>query len=184
MIENPNRNFPKFLTNCTVSRSNRQLFRLIIKAVLCSEVKRIFDVEMPMHFSLQMTAVNMTVSMLQLLLLTAVTQASGALTDSTLTTDQLHTDLCVWSVAHRHFAPARPLGVSMPRTTPDVARRPLSDPLPQRDDLQTVSVLLGKLHEGTRWPIELFRPSRDDTADTLVSQHSYILFVWNEGASN
>jgi len=38
---------------------------------------------------------------------------------------------------------------------------------------------MGKLHEGTRWPIELFRPSRDDTADTSVLQHSYILFVWN-----
>jgi len=117
-------------------------------------------------------------------LLTAVTQASVALIDSTLTTAKLHTVLCVWSVAHRHFAPARPLSVPMPRTTPDVARSPLSDPLSQRDDLQTVSVLLGKLHEGTRWPIELFRPSGDDTADTLVSQHSYILFVWNEGASN
>jgi len=47
-----------------------------------------------------------------------------------------------------------------------------------------VSILLGKLHEGTRWPIELFRPSGDDPADTSVLQHSYILFVWNgEGSS-
>jgi len=106
-----------------------------------------------MHFSLQMTEADKTISMLQLLLLTAVTQALLALTDSTLTSHQLHIFLVVWTVAHRHFAPARPLVVSMPRTTPNVARRALSDPLPQTDDLQTVSVLLGKLHEGTRWSI-------------------------------
>jgi len=115
-----------------------------------------------------------------LMLLTAVTLADVVLTDSTLTTDQLHTVLCVWTVANRHFAPGRPLVLSMPRTTPDVSRNALSDPLPQRDDLQTVDQLLGKLHEGTRWPIELFRPSGDDTADTSVLHHSYILFVWNE----
>jgi len=76
--------------------------------------------------------------------------------------------------------------VSLPSTKPEVARSALSDPLPQRDDLQTVNVLLGKLHEGTRWPIELFRPSGDETADTSVLQHSYILFVWNgeEGSLN
>jgi len=49
-----------------------------------------------------------------------------------------------------------------------------------------VSLLLGKLHEGKRCPIELFRPSGDDTADTPVLQQSYILFVWNgeEGSLN
>jgi len=121
---------------------------------------------------------DIAVSML-LFLLTAVTQASV-----TLTTDQLHTVLCVWTVAHRHFAPASPLVVSVPRTTPDVSRSALRDPLPQRDELQTVNVLLGKLHEGTRWPIELFRPSGDDTADTSVLHHSYILFLWNEKAGS
>jgi len=118
-------------------------------------------------------------SMLQLLLLTAVTQAVVALTHNTLTTDQLHTVLWVRTVAHRHLAPGRPLVVSMPRTTLDVARSPLCDRLPQTDDLQTVSVLLGKLHEGTRWPIELFRTSGDETAGRSVLQHSYILFVSN-----
>ena len=127
----------------------------------------------------------MTVSMLLLLLLlTAVTQAALALTHSTLTTDQLHTVLCVWTVAHRHFSPGRSLVVSLPRTTPDVARTALNDPLPQRDDLQTVNAILGKLHEGTRWPIELFRPTADDIADRSVLQHSYILFVWNEEADS
>ena len=137
-----------------------------------------------MHFSLQMTAANMTVSTLQLLLLTAVTQAAVALTDIPLTTDQLHTVLCVWTVGNRHFAPARTLVVSMPRRTPYVPSSALSDPLTQTDDLQTVSVLLGKLHEVTRWPIEMFRPSGGDTADTSVLQHSYILFVWNEEAGS
>ena len=84
-----------------------------------------------------------------MLLLAAVTQAAVALTDSTLTTDHLHTVLCVWTVAHRHFAPGRPLVVSLPRTTPNVTHSALSEPLQQRDDLQTVNVLLGKLHEGT-----------------------------------
>jgi len=132
--------------------------------------------------SLQITAADMTLSMLHLLLLTAVTQAAIALTSNTLTTDQLHTVLCMWTVAHKHFAPAKPLVVSIPRTIPDVERSPLSENLPQRDELKTVSVLLGKLHEGTRWPIELFRPSGDDTAYKPVLQHSYILFVWREGA--
>ena len=98
---------------------------------------------MLMHFYLQMAATDMAVSML--LLLTAVTQPAVALTDSMLTTDKLHTVLCLSTVAHRHFAPARHLIVSMPRTMSDVACSPLSDPLPQTDDLQTVSVLLGKL---------------------------------------
>ena len=134
-----------------------------------------------MHFYLQMEGTDMAVSML---LLTVVAQAAVAVTDSTLTTDQLHTVLCVGTVAHRHFAPGRPLVLSLPRTNPNVARRALSEPLSQRDDLQTVNVILGKLHQGTRWPIELFRPRSDDTADTSVLHHSYILFVWNEeGAS-
>jgi len=113
-----------------------------------------------------MSVANTAVSML--LLLTAVTQALVAMTDSTLTTDQLHTVLCVWTVAHRYFAPGRPLVVLLPHTKTDVAHRALINPLPQRDDLQTVNVILGKLHEGTRWPIELYRPSGDDTADTSV----------------
>jgi len=105
-----------------------------------------------MHFSLQITEADMTLSMLQLLLLTAVNQAAVALTPNTLTPDQLHIALCVWTVAHRHFASASPLIVSMLRIKPD-ARSALSDPLPQRDELQTVRLLLGKLHEGTIWPI-------------------------------
>ena len=93
-----------------------------------------------MKFSLQMAAANTYVRIL-LLLLTAITQAAVALTVSTLTTDQLHTVLCVWTVVHRHFAPGRPFVVSLPRTTPDVARSALSEPLTQRDDLHTVNVL-------------------------------------------
>ena len=130
-----------------------------------------------MHFSLQMAVANKVFSML--LLLTAVTRDPLSLTDITLTTDQLHTVLCVWNVAHRHFAPARSLVVSMPRTSPDMISSPLSDPLTQTDNLQMVSVLLAKLHEGTRWPIELIRPSGDDTSNRPVLQHSYFLFVWN-----
>jgi hypothetical protein len=129
-----------------------------------------------------MSGADRAVSML--LLLTAVTQAAVVLTDSTLTTDQLHTVLCVWTVAHRYFTPGRPLVVSLPNTISNVTRSALSDPLQQRDDLQTVNVILEKLHEGTRWPIELFRSSGDDTSDTSVLHHSYILFVWNERASS
>jgi len=135
-----------------------------------------------MQFSLQVAGDDMSIKML--LLLTSVTQAAVALTDSTLTTDQLQTVLCVWTVAHRHFVPAKPLVISLPRTTPDVARSALSDPLPQSDELQTVQFILGKLHEETRWPIELFRPSGDNTADTSILHHSYILFLWNEEASS
>ena len=126
----------------------------------------------------------MSVSILLLLVLNAVTQADVALRDSTLTTHQQQTVLCVWSVAHRHFLPGRPLVVSLPRRTSEIARRDFSDPLPQRDDLLTANFILGKLHDGTRWPIELFRPSGDDTADTSDLHHSYILFVWNEEVSS
>jgi len=132
---------------------------------------------MPMHFSLQMAEADKSVSML--LLLTAVTQAAVPLTLNNLTTDQLHTVLCLWTVAHRQFAPGRPLVVSLPRTTPDVAPSAISEPLTQRDDLETVNALLGKLHEGTRWPIELFRSSGGAIADSSVLHHSYILFLWN-----
>ena len=100
-----------------------------------------------MNFSLQMAAADMFATMLYMLLLTAVTQAAVPMTDSTLPTDQLHTVLCEWTVARRHFAPGRPLVVSLPRTTPDVAHSAFSAPLAQTDGLQTVSVILGKLHE-------------------------------------
>ena len=137
------------------------------------------------RFPLQMSANHMALSLLLLLLLlTAVTPAAVALTHSTLTTDQLHTVLCVWTVANRHFAAGKPLVVSLPRTTPDVVRSDLSDPLPQKDDLQTVNFILGKLHEGRKWAIKLFRPNVDDIADTSVLHHSYILFVWNEEGSS
>ena len=145
-----------------------------------------YNFYMIMHSYLQMERSDMAVSMLLLLLLllNAVTQAAVALRDSTLTTEQLHTVLCVWTVAQRHFAPGRPLVVSLPRTTTDVARKALNDPLPQRDNPQLVNVILRKLQEGAIWPIELFRPNRDDTADTSVLHHSYILFVWNEEGSS
>ena len=101
---------------------------------------------MLMHLFLQMAAADMAVSMLLLLLLTTVNQAAVALTTNTLTSDQLHTVLGLLTVTHRHFAPGNTLVVSMPRTRPDVARSVLSDPLQQRVDLQTVSVLLGNIY--------------------------------------
>ena len=114
--------------------------------------RRIFY--MKMHFFLPVAGADMAVSMLLLLLLlTSATQAAVLLRDKTLTTQQLQTVLCVWTVAHKHFAPGRPLFVSLPRTTPDVTHRDISDPLSQSDGLQTVNCILGKLHEGTRWPI-------------------------------
>jgi len=137
---------------------------------------------MPMHFSLQMGETEMFVSML--MLLTALSLAASALTDMTLITDQLHTVLCVWTVAQRYFPPGKPLVLSMPQTTPDVARRALSDLLPLSDELWMVNGILRMLNEGTRWPIELFRPNGDESADTSVLHHSYILFMWNEEARN
>jgi hypothetical protein len=137
-----------------------------------------------MHFSLQMSRTNMAVSMLQLLMLATLTQAAVPLSVSTLPTDQLHTVSCVWTVAQRYFEPGRPLVVSLPPTTSDVATSVLSAPLALGDDLQTVNILLEKLHGGTRWPIELFRTGEDETVDSPVFHHSYIFFVWNEKESN
>jgi len=90
---------------------------------------------MKMLFILQMTVADMSVSILLLFLLNAVTQDAGVPTDNTLTTQQLQTVLCVWTVAHKHFAPGRPLVVSLPRTTPEVARSDISDRLSQSDGL-------------------------------------------------
>jgi hypothetical protein len=46
--------------------------------------------------------------------------------------------------------------------------------------MRLLNAILEKLNERTRWPIEVFRPSSDDTADTTFLHHSYILFVWLE----
>jgi hypothetical protein len=46
--------------------------------------------------------------------------------------------------------------------------------------MQTLNAMLEKLNERMRWPIEVFRPSNDETADTTVLHHSDILFVWLE----
>jgi hypothetical protein len=50
------------------------------------------------------------------------------------------------------------------RRRPQRSQRPLS----QKDHLQTVNAILGKLNEGTRWPIELFRTKGDNIADSSV----------------
>jgi hypothetical protein len=132
-----------------------------------------------MHFSLQMAGYDVAVSIL-LLLLIVVNQAAVPLTHSTLTAHQLHTGLCLWTVAHRHFTPGRSLVVSLTGTTLDVARHALSETLPKKDELQTANVILGKLHEGTKWPIVLFQRPQDDIEDSSVLHHSYVMFVWKE----
>jgi hypothetical protein len=96
----------------------------------------------------------------------------------------MRTALSVLTVAHRNFTPGRTLVVSLSRTTLDVARHALSETLPKKDELQTVNVILGKLHGGTKWPIEQFRPNGNGSADSSVLQHRYILFVWNEEAGS
>jgi hypothetical protein len=60
---------------------------------------------MLIHFSLQMAEADISVSILLLLLAAVIQAAAKILTVSTLTTDQLHTVLREWNVAHRHFAP-------------------------------------------------------------------------------
>ena len=55
-----------------------------------------------------------------------------------------HSPMCV-DRRTQTFRTRKPLVVSLPRTTPDVALNDLSESLPQRDYLQTVNVLLGKL---------------------------------------
>jgi len=125
-----------------------------------------------MHFSLQMAPADMFATMLYTLLLTAVTQAAVPLTDSTLPKDQQHTVLCVWTAARRHFTPGRPLVVSLPRTTSDVAHSSLSAPLVQTDDLQTVSVILGKLHEE-----KVGRLKCSDQAEITLQAHQFYTTV-------
>ena len=73
---------------------------------------------MSVHCCLQTAGTDMVVSMLQLLPLTAVTQDAVALTDSMLTPNLLERVLCLWTIAHRPFAPGKLRDVSLPRTTP------------------------------------------------------------------
>jgi hypothetical protein len=112
------------------------------------------------------------------LLLTAFIQAVHAGNEMALTTEQLHTVLCVENIAHRYFTPGRPLIVSQPSSRQEVTRTALKETLPHADDMQLLNAMLEKLNERTRWPIELFVPGGDETADTTLLHHSYILFVW------
>ena len=110
-------------------------------------------------------------------LFTAFIRAVHAGSEMALTTEQLHTVLCVETIAHRYFTPGKPLTVSLPASRQDVTRR---ETLPNADDMQLLNAILETLNEKTRWPIELFRPSGDDAADTTPLHHSYVLFVWQE----
>jgi hypothetical protein len=110
-------------------------------------------------------------------LFTAFIRAVHAGSEMALTTEQLHTVLCVETIAHRYFTPGKPLTVSLPASGQDVTRR---ETLPNADDMQLLNAILETLNEKTRWPIELFRPSGDDAADTTPLHHSYVLFVWQE----
>jgi len=114
------------------------------------------------------------------MLFTAFIQAVHAGSDMALTTQQLHTVLCVESIAHRYFTPGRTLIVSLPASRQEVSRTTFKQTLSHTDDMQLLDAILEKLNERTRWPIELFRTSGDETADTTVLHHSYILFVWQE----
>ena len=114
------------------------------------------------------------------LLFTAFIRAVYTGSDMALTTEQLHTVLCVETIAHRYFTPGRPLIVSLPGSKQEVTRRTFRETLPQADDMQLLNAILEKLNEGTRWPIELVRPSGDETADTTFLHQSYIMFVWLE----
>jgi hypothetical protein len=114
------------------------------------------------------------------LLFTAFIKTVHAGRDIALTTDQLHTVLCVETIADRYFAPGRPLVVSQPDSRQEVTGRPLRETVPHKDDLHILNAMLEKLNEKTRWSIEIFQPSNDETADRTVLHHSYILFVWLE----
>jgi len=114
------------------------------------------------------------------LLITAFTQAVHAGIQMALTTLQLHTVLCVETIAHKYFTPGRTLTVSLPASRKEVSRPPFKETLSHTDDMQLLDAILKKLNERTRWPIELFRTSGDETADTTVLHQSYILFVWQE----
>jgi hypothetical protein len=114
------------------------------------------------------------------LLFTALIQAVHAGKYIALTTEQQNIVLCVEIIAHRYFTPGRTLIVSLPGTTRNVTRRPFPQTLAHTDDLQMLNVMLVTLHESARWPIEVYGPSGDETTDTSVLHHSYILLVWLE----
>ena len=76
--------------------------------------------------------------------------------------------------------PGRTLIVSLPTSRQEVTHRAFKQTLSHTDDMQLLDAILEKLNERTRWPIELFRTSGDETADTTVLHHSYIFFVWQE----
>jgi hypothetical protein len=114
------------------------------------------------------------------MLFTVVLRAVHAGSEMALTTQQLHTVLCVETIAHRYFTPGRPLVVTLPGSKQEVTNTTFKESLPHADDMHLLNAMLEKLHERTRWPIEVFRQSFDETADTTVLHHSYIMFVWPE----
>jgi hypothetical protein len=114
------------------------------------------------------------------LLFTAFISAVHAGSDMALTTEQLHTVLCVETIAHKYFTPGRSLIVSLPASKQEVTYRAFKETLSHTDDTQVLNAILEKLNKNTSWTIELFRPGGDETADTAVLHHSYILFVWQE----
>jgi len=121
------------------------------------------------------------VAIIGVLWFTAFIRAVHAGSEMALTTEQLHTVLCVETIAQRYFTPGKPLIVSPPASSQEVAPRALRETLSHADDMQLLNAILETLNEKTRWPIELFRPSGDETADTTALHHSYILFLWQEG---
>jgi hypothetical protein len=90
------------------------------------------------------------------LLFTAFILAVHAGSNMALTTQQLHTVLCVGSIAHKYFTPGRPLIVSLPASSQEVPRTKFRETLSHTDDMQLLNAILEKINERARWPIEVF----------------------------
>jgi hypothetical protein len=64
-----------------------------------------------------------------------------------LTKEQLHTVLCVDTIAHTYFTPGRPLVVSLHDMGQESTHKQLIQTAPHRDNLLLVKFMLQKLHD-------------------------------------
>lgn len=107
-----------------------------------------------------------------------------------LTTAQHHTVACLDNIVHQHFSPQRQVVVSMPGTEPNLAQRTLL-PVSLRYGFEMVDQVLKHMNEKTRFPLltsqSKFTDILPDTGgmfddDLYPKVHSYVIFLWTEGA--
>jgi hypothetical protein len=116
--------------------------------------------------------------MVKFLLLFWIVRFVVSLRNEFMTTEEHHMSVCLRTVLQHHCISGKPLLVSQPATSHDVAGT-----LPHADHVLWTDFLLGNIHEETLWPLYVSRGEiADETATSTPTDrpHSYILFTGSE----